>query len=72
MVRIAMRDGVLTVDQDRRIAGRGGYLHRASGCLAKFARSKVKEFRSLRRTIALDERRQIANRIAELIQSAAG
>lgn len=72
MVRIAVRDGVLTVDPDRRITGRGGYLHRASDCLAKFARSKVKEFRALRRGIALDERRQIANRITELIQRAAG
>lgn len=72
MVRIAGRGGVLTLDPERRIAGRGGYLHRASDCLAKFVRSKVREFRSLRRSIALDERRQIANRIAELIQSAAG
>jgi len=72
MVRIAVRDGVLTVDEDRRAAGRGAYLHRAESCLAKFARSKVKVFRSLRRGIALDERRQIANRIAELIPSTAG
>jgi len=72
MVRLAGLDGALLVDEDRRIAGRGGYLHRESGCLAKFTRSKIKEFRSLRRGIALDERRRIADRIAELIQSVAG
>jgi predicted RNA-binding protein YlxR (DUF448 family) len=71
MVRIAVRDGLLILDQDRRSSGRGAYLHRAESCLAKFARSKVKVFRSLRRGIALDERREIANRIAESIPSAA-
>ena len=72
MVRIAVRGGVLTIDQDRRGPGRGGYLHRTESCVAKFTRSKVREFRSLRRGIPLDERREIANRITESIQSAAG
>ena len=64
MVRIAELDGAIVLDATGRIAGRGGYLHRAPECLAKFARSKVREFRSLKRRLAPDERRRIAEAIA--------
>jgi predicted RNA-binding protein YlxR (DUF448 family) len=72
MVRIAIRQSAPTIDPARRISGRGGYLHPDRDCLAKFARGKLRELRSLRCTLTLDERRHIADRIAELIQNAAG
>jgi predicted RNA-binding protein YlxR (DUF448 family) len=56
---------MVRLDKDARIPGRGGYLHSREECLTKFTRSKVKEFRSLHRKIALDER----HRIAELIRT---
>jgi predicted RNA-binding protein YlxR (DUF448 family) len=68
MVRIAELDGAMVLDTVGRIPGRGGYLHRAPECLAKFARSKVREFRSLKRRLAPDERR----RIAEVVAACAG
>jgi predicted RNA-binding protein YlxR (DUF448 family) len=64
MVRIAELDGVIVLDAGGRIPGRGGYLHRTPECLAKFTRSKVREFRSLKRRLAPDERRRIAESIA--------
>jgi len=63
MVRVAAAGEVVILDRAGLMPGRGGYLHRRAECLERFVRSKVKEFRSLRRGIALDERR----RIAELI-----
>ena len=68
MVRIAIMEGTPAIDEARRVGGRGGYLHRASACLEKFVRSKVKVFRSLRRTLGLDDRR----RLAETLGVAAG
>jgi predicted RNA-binding protein YlxR (DUF448 family) len=67
MLRLAAYDGAIVVDLNRQIMGRGAYLHRTENCLTKFVRSKVKEFRSLRRSITPDERRAIVNRIAESI-----
>ena len=65
MVRIAAVAGRVRPDSIVRSPGRGGYLHRSAECLVRFERSKVKEFRSLRRRLGLDERREIA----ELIRS---
>jgi predicted RNA-binding protein YlxR (DUF448 family) len=65
MVRIAAVAGRVRPDSIVRSPGRGGYLHRSVECLTRFERSKVKEFRSLRRRLGLDERREIA----ELIRS---
>jgi predicted RNA-binding protein YlxR (DUF448 family) len=65
MVRIAAVVGRVRPDNIVRSPGRGGYLHRSAECLVRFERSKVKEFRSLRRRLGLDERREIA----ELIRS---
>jgi|HubBroStandDraft_2_1064218.scaffolds.fasta_scaffold906288_2 predicted RNA-binding protein YlxR (DUF448 family) len=65
MVRIAAVAGRVRPDNIVRSPGRGGYLHRSAECLVRFERSKVKEFRSLRRRLGLDERREIA----ELIRS---
>jgi uncharacterized protein len=66
MERIAAIRGALSLDIERRLPGRGGYLHRRPECLERFVRSKVKEFRSLRRPVAIDERRKIAELIQRL------
>jgi predicted RNA-binding protein YlxR (DUF448 family) len=50
MMRLAAVDGV--VRADRRLGGRGGYLHPRRECLDRFARARTREFRSLR--VALD------------------
>jgi predicted RNA-binding protein YlxR (DUF448 family) len=68
MIRIAVAQNEIRVDELQAMTGRGGYLHREEACLRKFVRSKVREFRSIRRKIPLDER----ERITELIRSAAG
>ena len=52
MVRLAAMDGVVRADEHRRLGGRGGYLHPRRECLERFARSRTREFRSLR--VALD------------------
>jgi len=52
MVRLAVVDGVVRADEDRRLGGRGGYLHARRECLEHFARSRTRQFRSLR--VALD------------------
>ena len=72
LVRLAALDGAVVADLTGRLPGRGGYLHPRRECLEKFTRAKVREFRSLKRGLALDERRQLAKRIAELISGAVG
>jgi predicted RNA-binding protein YlxR (DUF448 family) len=52
MVRLAAVDGIVRPDEDRRLGGRGGYLHPRRECLERFARARTREFRSLR--VALD------------------
>lgn len=69
MLRIAMCGGMVRLDIEARIPGRGGYLHSREECLARFTRSKAKEFRSLRRKIGLDERQQIAELIRTRLDS---
>ena len=63
MTRLAIVGNTIAVDRDACLPGRGGYLHRRAECVEKFIRSKVKEFRSLRRRISLDERLKIAELI---------
>ncbi len=62
-VRIAAIEGDVVVDAQARLDGRGGYIHAKAGCLERFERSKVREFRSLGRKISLDARRQITQLI---------
>jgi predicted RNA-binding protein YlxR (DUF448 family) len=70
MIRIAAAaDGALILDEAVRSAGRGGYLHRRAACLTRFELSRVKEFRSLRRRIGLDERRQLIELIRARLAS---
>jgi predicted RNA-binding protein YlxR (DUF448 family) len=63
MVRIAVDGNVPVVDTERRLPGRGGYLHRGNACLELFARSKVRAFRSLRRALSINERRRLIDSI---------
>ena len=63
MMRITSVGGRVQADDDARRPGRGGYLHRSAECLARFERSRIKEFRSLRRKIGLNERRDLTERI---------
>jgi hypothetical protein len=52
--------------------GRGGYLHARTACLEGFERSRVKEFRSLKRRLGSDERRAITELIRKRLASQAG
>lgn len=65
MVRLAAVAGRVSVDEARRLGGRGGYLHPRRQCLESFARSKLREFRSLR--VALD--RQARGSITQMLQA---
>jgi len=65
MVRLTAVDARAQPDDGARRPGRGGYLHRSAECLLRFERSRVKEFRSLRRKLGISERRDIT----ELIRS---
>ena len=71
MVRIASVGGRVLPDDDSRHPGRGGYLHRSADCLARFERSRIKEFRSLRRRIGLDERRDLTQQIRSRLAATA-
>jgi predicted RNA-binding protein YlxR (DUF448 family) len=63
MVRIAVVNGKVEADLGSHAQGRGAYLHRANECANRFVKSKVKEFRSLRRRIDRLERLEIVKAI---------
>jgi predicted RNA-binding protein YlxR (DUF448 family) len=63
MVRIAASGDAIVLDPELSIAGRGGYLHIRSQCLEGFVKAKVREFRSLRRTIHRETRLKIVEEI---------
>ncbi len=71
MLRIAASSDTLTADEEGRLPGRGGYLHRRDECINNFARSRVKELRSLKRKISLDERLKLAELIRARLDSRA-
>lgn len=71
MVRIAAAGAVIRPDDAQRRPGRGGYLHRSAECWLRFERSRVREFRSLRRRIGVDERREITELIRSRLASSA-
>jgi predicted RNA-binding protein YlxR (DUF448 family) len=62
----------VTVRRHRSQGGRGGYLHPQLECLQRFERSRVKEFRSLKRRIGSDERRAITELIRNRLASQDG
>ena len=72
MVRLAAVDARVRPDEVARTPGRGGYLHRSAECLTRFERSRVREFRSLRRKLDAGDRREITElvrlRLATLAQ----
>lgn len=63
MVRVTESGGAIVCEQGDLHAGRGGYLHPREECLERFVRSRVKEFRSLRRAIDRPARQRIAESI---------
>jgi len=63
MIRIAAVGARVQPDDARRQPGRGGYLHRSAECLARFERSRVREFRSLGRKLGAGERRELTESI---------
>jgi len=65
MTRIVFSDGALKIDREQAAAGRGGYLHNEPSCLQRFRKSKVGEFRSLRRRVAAAERARLAELIGD-------
>ena len=71
MVRIAAVGARVQPDDAARMPGRGGYLHRSAACLLRFERSRVKEFRSLRRKLGVSERREITESIRLRLASSA-
>jgi predicted RNA-binding protein YlxR (DUF448 family) len=71
MVRVAAVGARVRPDDARRMPGRGGYLHRSTECLARFERSKVKEFRSLRRKLGPVERQELTELIRSRLASSA-
>ena len=70
MVRLAAgANGRIEADFNVRMEGRGAYLHPRRECLAGFANSRVREFRSLRRGIDRAERVRIAQTIEARLDS---
>jgi predicted RNA-binding protein YlxR (DUF448 family) len=76
MIRLVTRpEGVVLAQLDNvnsAAGGRSGYLHKNASCLESFERSRVKEFRSLKRGIGPDERRAITKLIRKRLASGAG
>jgi predicted RNA-binding protein YlxR (DUF448 family) len=69
MLRIAARGQTMILDLEGGVPGRGGYLHPDGGCLEKFAASKIKEFRSLKRSVDRSERLRITEEIKRWLAS---
>jgi predicted RNA-binding protein YlxR (DUF448 family) len=65
MVRIVADASGVRPDFEGRKPGRGGYLHPQQGCLERFMRAKVREFRSLRMKIDRKQRSLIVETIRE-------
>lgn len=69
LIRIAAAGSRVVIDPDRRLPGRGGYLHPRALCLEGFLASRIREFRSLKRKINADERRNITRSITVRLDS---
>jgi predicted RNA-binding protein YlxR (DUF448 family) len=71
MLRIAVHEGTLTLDEEGQLPGRGAYLHYRNRCITSFGQSKAREVRSLKRTIMRDERRKLIELIHTRLASSA-
>jgi predicted RNA-binding protein YlxR (DUF448 family) len=72
MLRIVVSGDTLTLDEEGRMPGRGAYLHHRDGCITDFVHNRVRELRSLKRRLDLDQRRKLAELIhARLDRNAA-
>jgi predicted RNA-binding protein YlxR (DUF448 family) len=60
LARFAVRDGGVAWDRERRLPGRGAYLHIEHECFDRFVRQKA-FLRTLRRTVGSDERRRLVS-----------
>ena len=69
MVRLAAVGAAVSVDETRRLGGRGGYLHLRPECLDNFARSKLREFRSLRVALGREARGSITQTLRARLDS---
>jgi predicted RNA-binding protein YlxR (DUF448 family) len=72
MVRLIALPGRVALWSRNSEGGRGGYLHPRAACLEGFERSRVKEFRSLKRCLGRSERHAITELIRERLASQAG
>ncbi|MGH7806024.1 MAG: YlxR family protein [Candidatus Binatia bacterium] len=60
LARFALRDGQVAWDRERRLPGRGAYLHLEDECVTRFARQKP-FVRSLRASVASEDRQRLAS-----------
>ena len=64
MVRLAALADAVVLDPERRLGGRGGYLHPRAQCLELFVKAKVNRFNSLRRGVDRSARVNLVNLLA--------
>jgi predicted RNA-binding protein YlxR (DUF448 family) len=72
MIRLIALPERVTLADTAGLGGRGGYIHGSDVCLERFERSRVKDFRSLRRRLGSDERRAITEQVRKRLASEAG
>ena len=63
LVRVVLADGRLAIDRTRCAPGRGAYLHQTPACWEAFVRRRG-PIRSLRSSIAREERMRLATELA--------
>jgi len=61
MVRLAIAGDAVVIDDTGAAPGRGGYLHLRGECLDRFAQSRAREYRSLKRTLNKIDKLPIIN-----------
>jgi predicted RNA-binding protein YlxR (DUF448 family) len=69
MLRIAVVDNTLTLDERGRLPGRGAYLHYRNRCITNFGRTKAGELRSLKRRVSREERCELIKLIHTRLDS---
>ena len=64
LARLALRDGHVTWDRERRLPGRGAYLHLEDECLTRFTRQKS-FVRGLKASIGNEDRKRLVAMLPE-------